>query len=384
MKLADRSDLKLANRKTVYAYICNCDEQTASCAQISRATGISLSTVIKITGYFEKRGLLQDLGTQKSASVGRHPSMLKFVPDAFCSLGLAYDGKHLDIVCVNLNYTLMAAKRVRVNSQIDTLMAHDIAAELDIFLQQEGIELKTLLGIGVALPVVMDTHRCATNQPAPLVGIRERHDFAHHRDALAERFGCPVFMENDVNAAAVGEFRERGLGAVDDLAYITLGTGIGSGILLNGRLRRGSSYAAGEIGNMVFSGSSAGPEHPVTLENSLSPEMLEKLFGMNVYADAGENSPSTVARAADYVARNLAFAIHNMASILDIRLFVLGGFVVEALGEQVYLYTEQYLQCFGTTALEVQPAAAAYSSARGAGAQAVDKALASIMSSPEE
>ncbi|EYR61969.1 ROK family transcriptional regulator, partial [Actinotalea ferrariae CF5-4] len=67
---------------------------------------------------------------------------------------------------------------------------------------------------------------------------------------LAERLGVPVVVENDLNVAALGAARTLGLG--DDLAYLSLGTGLAAGLLLDGRLRRGSVGAAGEIGHVPY------------------------------------------------------------------------------------------------------------------------------------
>ncbi|MBP0573872.1 ROK family protein, partial [Mycobacterium tuberculosis] len=67
---------------------------------------------------------------------------------------------------------------------------------------------------------------------------------------LADRLGCPVALENDVNIAALGEARIRP--AAPSLAFISFGTGVGLGALVNGRLLRGATGAAGEIGFLPF------------------------------------------------------------------------------------------------------------------------------------
>ena len=67
------------------------------------------------------------------------------------------------------------------------------------------------------------------------------------RDLLAERLGVPVVLENDVNAAALAA---RALVEADDVVYLSVGTGLAAGLVLDGRLRRGEHGAAGEIGHL--------------------------------------------------------------------------------------------------------------------------------------
>jgi predicted NBD/HSP70 family sugar kinase len=67
---------------------------------------------------------------------------------------------------------------------------------------------------------------------------------------IAERFGVPSYLDNDVNVAALGEYRSRFRQDVDDLLFVKLSTGIGAGIVLGGRVQRGALGAAGEIGHI--------------------------------------------------------------------------------------------------------------------------------------
>ena len=72
-------------------------------------------------------------------------------------------------------------------------------------------------------------------------------------EALAARFGVPVALENDVNAAALGAFHWLNQQQkLDDMVYLSLGTGVAAGIILNGRLHRGKQGMAGEVGHIVF------------------------------------------------------------------------------------------------------------------------------------
>ena len=69
-------------------------------------------------------------------------------------------------------------------------------------------------------------------------------------DLVASRLGVPVHVENDVNAAALGAFAQLELAPAQSLAYVNVGTGVAAGFVLEGRLWRGASGGAGEIGHV--------------------------------------------------------------------------------------------------------------------------------------
>src|SRR5512135_1055277 len=97
--------------------------------------------------------------------------------------------------------------------------------------------------IGVVLPGAVDPAAGVVSTPANLPGWGD----VAIGDLLGKPRGVPVAVENDANAAALGE---RWLGAargLDDFVFIALGTGIGAGVVLGGRLRRGAHFLAGEV-----------------------------------------------------------------------------------------------------------------------------------------
>jgi glucokinase len=103
-----------------------------------------------------------------------------------------------------------------------------------------------VLAVGVGIPSLMDLGRgiaLSTNH-LPIAGVAIG-------DLLAERLGLPVFVDNDATAALIAEHRAGAAVGVDDALMLTLGTGIGGGILAGGRIIRGAVGAAGELGHMV-------------------------------------------------------------------------------------------------------------------------------------
>jgi glucokinase len=155
------------------------------------------------------------------------------------------------------------------------------------------------------------------------------------RDRLVDALGTRVVVENDVRAAAWGIHARRLVGPVGDLAYVSVGTGIAAGVVLGGRVHRGSRGLAGEIGHVVVDPS--GAPCPCGLRGCLETVAA----GPAIARAAGASSAAEVfaaAAAGDAVAlevtaragRHLAWAIYHLALGYGIDRLVLGGGVARA------------------------------------------------------
>lgn len=369
MKL-DRKDVKRINRDVVFQYIRSQAEQIVSCAKISHDTGISLPTILKIVNYFEECGILKVTGVQEVTGVGRKPTLLEFVPTSHCTLGVAFDGHSLEFASVDLNYQVLHSVRIPLRCSIEHLMIQGIPEKLEWFFSEYQIERASITAMGLALPAALDTKHYVTTTPSPIIGLETQYDFRTRCDVLAAHFGWPVYLENDVNAAAIGEFRERSLSHQDDLVYITLGSGVGGGIVLNGKIRRGYEYAAGEISNLIFGGLEG---YGATAESLLRLRRLEELFGPNFFQDGSQHA--TGVRAADYVARHLAVIIINLEAVLNANTYVLGGFVVEQLKEQLFPFLRERLDKAGFRHLKISKVSSLFATSKGVASLASDKVL---------
>lgn len=378
MRPLDRKDVKRINRSNIFQYIRASKEPAVSCTQISQGTKISLPTVLKSVDYFASRGCLRVIDSIESVSptAGRKPTFLEFVPNAFCAIGIAFEGKYLECVCTNLNYEVLCSRSVRVQCDVSTLILEVIPQQLEIFITENKIDTQTLLSIGLALPASIDTKHYVTAASAPLIDLECGVSLKSECEALSKRFHCPVIIENDVNAAALGEFRERSFTGADDLVYVTLGTGLGSGMILKGKVRQGAHFTAGEIVNLSFSENfSVSAEHRDTIEFQLLPERFLRLFNYDAFLGAEAHDEETRVRVSNYIAHNLARVIINIQAVLDVEHFVLGGFVARQLGDYIIRFIYGYLHATPYSALDIQISTCAYASARGVSALACDKAL---------
>lgn len=126
-----------------------------------------------------------------------------------------------------------------------------VLAQIDALIAQvcDGMDPKSTAGIAVASAGPLDT------ETGIIFGIPTIQGWENFpvRSVLADRFGLPVFLENDAIAAAFGEWRHGAGRGLQHMSYLTVGTGIGGGFVVDGRLIRGSKGMAGHVGHMRLS-----------------------------------------------------------------------------------------------------------------------------------
>jgi glucokinase len=196
--------------------------------------------------------------------------------------------------------------------------------------------------VGVGIPSVVDfetgTARSSVNVPLHGVPLRA---------LLAERLGMPAFVDNDANVAALAEAYDDDLRLVaSSLVMLTVGTGVGGGIVLDGRTYRGATGAAPELGHMLVAadlrdGAPAGmehPPHPDSLERWAAGRALDRLGeergignGHAVLAAAREGDPDAV-DCLRVLGERVGVGIANVVNLFDPECVVVGG-GVSAAGE---------------------------------------------------
>lgn len=205
---------------------------------------LSPAAVTTLTAPFVEEGLVVEAEVGESSSVGRKPILL----------GINYDHAHVfgvkvmpDAVVASLTNLNADAKGVLrlplANNGVDTLV-NTVASARTQLVESTGVRATDVTGVGVSLPGVVD-HATGIVRHSDLLGWR-RVELA---DILRDAVGLPALVENDVNAlaAAHGWF---GLGREhDSFLTVTLGRGVGLGIVIGGSVYRGPRGGAGELGH---------------------------------------------------------------------------------------------------------------------------------------
>ena len=186
--------------------------------------------------------------------------------------------------------------------------------------------------VGFGIPSTIDQRagRAVTSVNVPI------RDLAF-RDRMHERFGLPVGIDNDANAAAIAEWKVGAGKGTDDMVMLTLGTGVGGGVIVAGRPLRGSVGAAGELGHMVIEfdgppcqGHCTGRGHLEALTSgSAATIRAQEAFGPAVDAHRlirlAHDHDETALAILDDIGRKLGAGIGSLINIFDPELIVLGG-----------------------------------------------------------
>ena len=157
------------------------------------------------------------------------------------------------VIALDLGGTKLAAGLVdrdgvvvrRTQQATETSSQEALLVQLDHAIAELVDEGAAALGVGIPSLIDQRAGRATSSVNVPLAGV-------DLRDRLSERFGLPVALENDANAAALAEHRFGAGRGTEHMIMITLGTGIGGGLILNGELYRGALGTAAELGHMTI------------------------------------------------------------------------------------------------------------------------------------
>ncbi|WP_285288968.1 ROK family protein [Alloacidobacterium dinghuense] len=206
-------------------------------------------------------------------------------------------------------------------------------------LRQADVPRSALKAVAAGAPGVTNVEAGIVVATSYLLGWRN----VPLRDLLEAAFEVPAAVDNDVNLAAIGEYWAGAAKGVRDFVFLAVGTGIGAGIILDGKPFRGMDWSAGEIGYMLVPGVSDGvadTSTPGALEELIGGEGIRAEWrrrwskgGTSLCKDLtateifdGAVSGDALARSIlEQSARLLAYAIYNISLVLNCSLFLLGG-----------------------------------------------------------
>jgi glucokinase len=220
-------------------------------------------------------------------------------------------------------------------------------------LEKAGVDLDQLVAVGIGAPGPIDFDTGCIIETANL-----RFKNFPLGPRIAEEFGRPAIVENDVNAGVYGELRAGAAQGASDVLGVFVGTGIGGGLILNGALYRGFSKGAGEVGHIIVEagGPRCGCGNRGCLEAIASRTAItrdirkaikrgyrgpiskalrsetDQLSGKDLKAayDAGDE---LVKRTIHRAAKLIGIGMGSLLNVLGLEMVVLGGGVVEAFGD---------------------------------------------------
>jgi predicted NBD/HSP70 family sugar kinase len=250
---ADFADVRATNLAVVLRFV----RENAPCsrADIAASTGLNKATVSSLVADLIDRRLLRETGLTENR-VGRPATMLVLDGSPYAAIGIEVNVDYLTAVAIDLSGTELLSWRRSFPGA--TATPHQavaaVAALARRVLNRMGKEARQVLGLTVAVPGLVDVSGCV--RIAPNLGWRDVDLPGDLAKALRDP-GFPVLVDNDANLAALAEHRFGPHSGAANLVYLTGEVGVGSGVILDGRLRRGGRGFSGEIGHIQIDPSGA-------------------------------------------------------------------------------------------------------------------------------
>lgn len=313
-------------------------------ASLSSMLGLNRSTVSSVINELFEDNLVMEVGLE-SSSGGRPGMLLALNPEGGCAVGIEIGVDFISIILTDFTAKILWRRRVECHPEEgqDVILrrGEELAQEALAFGEARGMPH---MGIGVGLPGLVDVEQ-GELVFAPNLHWRD----VPLRTLWEERFGLPVFVENEANAAALGEYYFGVAQNVKNLIYLSAGVGLGGGIMINGKIFRGSSGFAGEIGHMTIDpeGLPCGCGKRGCWETLVGPRAIVRrvrekvgdnegilsrlvdgdnsLIDVSVVVEAAEAGDEAAITALREVGEQLGIGIANLVNVFNPELVVLGG-----------------------------------------------------------
>jgi len=283
--------LRLRNGQAVFEEFMEAAPFPISRAALARRTGLSKPTVSALVSDLEDAGVVSLISPERSQGrIGRPALPYALVPEAALVVGVDMGATKIIVGIADLLGRVVAEDRIKTASDAHAALGA-VAETTTRLLSQLGGKDHLLESGCVGVPGVYRPAADRVEMSPNLAGFSD----LPIRAELAGRLGIPVTIENDVNLAAVAEAEAMDDAGSLDFVAISVGTGIGAGLVMDGRLYRGSHGAAGELGSVDISGPSLDGGPRLTLEDVASAPAIRRRFRRSL----AEGRPSRLGRDAE-------------------------------------------------------------------------------------
>lgn len=315
-------------------------ERRISRAEIARRTGLSRSTVSEIVEGLLQTLLVAEVGDGPSEG-GRRPVVLQFQDDAYGILGIDVGAAHVAAAIIDLRGQMQAWEYRSHSVRSDPAGTSALMLELaEACVRRWKLGKDRLAGVGIAVPSPVDPR-----DPDHVSDV-VMPDWRGHSvgGALVERYGVPVFVDNDANLGALAE-RWWGAGReVDDFVYVKVATGVGAGLIVRKEIYRGANGVAGEIGHLAIDpkgepcvcglrgclATRVGSRALIARAGALLAEYPASVLAgreltINAIEDAALGGDPLALRVVDEAAEYLGIAVAGMLNLINPGRVIIGG-----------------------------------------------------------
>ncbi|OAR27369.1 transcriptional regulator [Streptomyces sp. ERV7] len=329
------------------------DEGPLTAGQLKKLTGLSRPTVADLVERLQGSGLVEVVGESGAERRGPNAKLYGIVADRAHLAALDVRTDSVTVLVADLLGATLAEAALPIGAEAGTGAAVEQAvALLERTAKEAGAERPHSVGIGA--PGLIDP---ATGELRDSTGLP-----AWHRElvpALQRRLSAAVLVENEVNLAAMAEHRLGAARGQADFVLLWLGQGVGAAVFLDGKLRRGASGGAGEIGFLPVPGTGALPSSTGCdggfhgLAGADAVVRLAAEYGLTGRAE-------TLVREVggpflDALAERIAIGAAAVVSVLDPGVIVLGGELGHAGGASLSARVQRRLAALTPLGAEVRP-----------------------------
>lgn len=338
-KAARQSTIRKNNQALILEYILNHGQ--TSRADLAKKLKISKPTISHNTELLIEQNILFEVGAGESKG-GRKPTLLEFNGSHKIIVALDLNRNEPKIALSDLLGNLIDQKSIKATVQDGKpVLIQKLTTGINDLIHNHDFSIDSLGAISIAIPGVINE---VTGE------IFANPQFNLWRDLnlkkiLTEIYHVPIMMKNDVSMAALGE-KHYGAGKdYDDLIYVSVGLGVGAGLILHGDLFEGKRKAAGEIGySRVFGlGIEKNLEDEIStlalakrikndLETADTLLKSEEEISIEKIKEALDQKDSYIESLVEHIGHALGIAVSNIAIILDLEQIIIGG-VLSILGD---------------------------------------------------
>lgn len=318
------------------------DKALVSRAELARLSGLTKPTVSSQVADLIERGIVVEDGeATPDARGGKPPMMLRFNPLWGSVVAAEIGSAAVRVWHADLDGRPFDSEASSITPELGAAHILDVLCGAVHGLQSRAGMGHNLLAIAVAAPGRVDARTGSVLEAGNIFHWRN----VEVRRRVEDHFGVPVIVDNDVNFAALGEMHSGLAAGVENFVLVRLGTGIGAGLVLGGRLYQGTHWAAGEIGHMVVDRALAaedaadrgllelavGSDRVRERMNSARAGKTPQLPDLSSAALAGEiaelirSNDEAASHVLDEVASQISVAVADMAAAIDPELIVLSG-----------------------------------------------------------
>ena len=278
-------------------------------SKLSEITNLSIPTVNKIVDCLEKAGRVCPVGLT-TEGVGRKAILYEINKDSGCIIALYYAREKYSCRLSDIAGNTLHEELCEIDySTSESVMGSTISA-IDKMAERAPSEVKT---IGLGMPGVVTPEGALWG--IPKIGVWEGFNL---EEALSEYYDSDIYVENDVKLSTVGFYLTHLSDMLDNMAYIYAGNGMGSGIIINKKLYRGSTNFSGELGYMApLDGLS--PRYDYTIDGGYLERKLNPL------TSRGGQEPQPGASMEEALTNYFTAVAANYISIIDPDAIVFAG-----------------------------------------------------------